>query len=148
MADTVYTGGIRYLIDHGWATSDVRVLLLSTTANYIVDPDHATLTDLMLGTNELVTTNYTRLSIGSEAAITDDTADMVHLDGDDITWTRLGPNFAGPTIGAAVVYFFVTDDTDSVPFLYLDTGLPKVVNGEDFTLQWDITGLVDVFQAP
>lgn len=148
MANGVYTAGIRYLIDNGWDTSDARVLLLDDAGTYTFDKDHDFLTDLTLGSNELSTTNYVRKALASEAESTNDTADEVRLDATDVTWTALGPASAGPTIQAAIVYFFVSADADSVPFLYLDDGMPRAVNGGDVTIQWNSEGLVNIYQAP
>lgn len=144
MANGVYTAGILRLISAGW--TDVRVLLLDDAGTYVFDKDHATLSDLTLGTNELVTDNYVRKALAGESATANDTDDEVRLDAADVTWTTLGPDIGGPDVQAAIVYFHVTNDSDSVPFLYLDDDMPKAINGEDWNIQWDTQGLVNLFQ--
>ena len=97
--------------------------------------------------DELSTTNYSRQTLTGKTTTTDNTDDEVELDSDDVVFSALGPSTGGPDVQAAVLFFFVTNDADSVPFLYLDSGgFPKTVNGEDFTVQPSAEGWVNVFQ--
>lgn len=146
MADTVYTAGIDYLITNGWTSSDLRVLLVDDGGSYSVDKDHDRLDDIT--GDELSTTGYARQAIASESQSIDNTDDEVELDGDDVTFSNLGPATGGPVVQAAVVYFHVDGtDANDVPFLYLDSGgFPKQTNGEDFTIQANVEGWVNVFQ--
>lgn len=152
MANGVYTAGIgRLIAAAGWATADPRVLLLDAAGDYTFDKDHATLAALDLGDNELNTTNYTSASdrkvLASETSAADNTDNEWVLDAGDPTWTALGPASGGPSVQAAVVYFHVDGtDANDIPFLYIDDGMPKAVNGEDFTLLWNTEGIVNLFQ--
>lgn len=147
MANGVYTAGILRLITNGWSAQDPRVLLLDNGgAAYTFNKDHDHLDD-GISAAELSTTNYVRKALASESQVADNTDDEVALDAADTVWTDLGPNSGGPTVKSAVVYFHVDGTAaNDIPFLYLDDGMPKTVNGEDLTLQWNSEGIVNLLQ--
>lgn len=147
MADTVYTAGILYLVQNGWAGADPRVLLIDDAGTYTPDKDHDQLSDLSLGSNELSTTNYARVALTTQTEAADNVDNEVVLDADNVVFSALGPNTGGPAVGAAVVYFYVDGTAaNDIPFLYLDSGFPKQTNGEDFTLVWNAEGIVNLLQ--
>lgn len=150
MANGVYTAGIQRLITNGWSGQDPRVLLIDDSAGYVFDKDHDRLND-GISAAELNTTNYTpgssRQALAGEAQNIDNTNDRVELDANDVTWTALGPSTGGPDVGAAIVYFHVDGNAaNDIPFLYLDDEMPKVVNGEDWILQWNAEGIAQLLQ--
>jgi len=136
MASGVYNnakqGGTQFV----WGTDTIMCLLNSSS--YTFDPDHDTVDNV--DANELSGTGYVRKTLASKTVTVDDTNDEVRFDAADITWT--GANFG--TVAGAVVYKFVTNDTDSVPLVWAELTSPAVTNGGDFTLQWSSDG---VFKA-
>lgn len=151
MADGVYTAGIRKLIDDGWVTSDPRVLLLDAAGTYTFDPDHAVVDDLTPAANELggpaPCPGYIRVPVSTPTLLTDLGSDQVEGRGLNATFVVLGSETAPRTIAAAVVFFHDTDDTTSVPFLFMDAVFPRAANGQDLTLQWSFDGLFTVSQT-
>lgn len=147
MANVAYTTGLLRLIQQGWATQDVRGLLIED--GYVPDPDHASLDDLSLETTELVATNYERLVVSALAESADDALDAVLLDGGDLLWASLGePD--GPTVSGLVLYFHVDGtDANDVPLFFLDNAgaedpgyrLPRQTNGGDFAITWNTVGI-------
>lgn len=131
------------LLDQGWSALDARVLLLDAAGSYAPAISDPFLSSLDLANNELgelsACANYVRKAVSSRTATADQLEDEAEAHGANITWTSLGG--VGPTARAAVVYFHVTDDTDSVPFLYYDSIFPRTLNGQDLTLQWSLDGL-------
>lgn len=143
MANVVYHGGVLQLFSVQTSSPDLRTLLLDDAGTYVADPDHDSLTDLALGSNELSTTNYSGGAGSADhhdhasVGYTHDTAnDRVELDADDAVFSSLGPASGGPDVQAAVMYIRVDGTAaNDTPLLYLDTGgFPKTVNGEDFTV--------------
>ena len=141
MTNAVYAAGNAYQAANGWSSLDVRVLLLDAAGSYIFDESHDSLDALNLGSNELNTVNYSQQALSGESVIAG--SSEADLDANDIGWTALGPNSGGPAVQAVVVYFYVDGSgTNDIPYLYLSDGFPKQVNGEDFTLHWNLSGLV------
>lgn len=119
-----------------WGSDTIMCLLLSSS--YTFDPDHDTVDNV--DANELSGTGYVRKTLASKTVTVDDTLDEVRYDAADVVWT--GANFG--TVAGAIVYKFVTNDTDSVPLVWSELTSPSLTNGGDFTLQWSTEG---VFKA-
>jgi len=155
MANGVYTAGLLKLLEEGLAAQSVRALLIDDAGSYVFDPDHASLTELDLGTNELTAAlNYERKTLAMVAASGDDTNDRVSIDASPIVWEGLGET-DGETVAAMVLYLYVDGTAaNDVPFLYLDNSaaplpanrLPRQTNGGDFTVTWNTAGIVTVKQ--
>ena len=143
MTDLAYTAGMGLLLDQGWSALDARVLLLDAAGTYAPAISDPFLSSLDLAANELGTLSacpgYERKTISSRDVVTDQLENEAEAHGANISWTSLGS--VGPTARAAVVYFHITDDTDSVPLLYFDSIFPRTLNGQDLTLQWSLEGL-------
>lgn len=94
--------------------------------------------------DEMDGTNNARKTI-TTPALTEVTgaAGYVKLTGDNQTWTALG---AGTRqVQAVLIYKHVTNDTDSVPIAYIDTGgFPFTANGGDVTITWHANGILQV----
>lgn len=147
MANTLYTAGQHHIVDNGFSGIDIRVLLVDSAGAYTVDKDHDRLDDITAA--ELSTTNYVRKSLTSESVAIDNTNDLVKYDGDDVTWTSLGPVSGGPTIQAGVVYIHIDGtDANDIPWLYIDTGgFPYDTNSGDFDILWNSSGIATEAQA-
>ena len=145
MANFIFNGFKKYMADSGaaWVSSTVKVLLVHATND--ADRDDTYVGDI--GTlGELLTsagTGYSRktLAATSLTATRDDANDVTILDADDPSWTTLDE----ATIQAAIIYIFVTNDSDSVNVAYIDTGgFPFVTNGGTFTIQFNSGGIIQV----
>lgn len=118
-----------------WTTADVRLLLLDAAGGFSEDPTIEFLTGI---DGELVGTGYDRQPITGRTIERDDAELLVRWQADATVFPDLGPASA---VGGAIVFVFVTDDSDSWPALYLDDveGTP---NGTDFTVSYDAAGLL------
>lgn len=120
--NTIYNR-LGYRLGHSdldWAGSSVlKALLLRSTGSYTVNPDHDVINDILSGGGgvEITVAGYARQTLTSKTATLDDTNDRTKLDCDDIDFGSLP---AGQTVAAAVIYEQITNDTDSIPLIYLD----------------------------
>ena len=118
-----------------WTTADVRLLLLDAAGGFSEDPT----IDFVSGiAGELAGTGYARQAIAGRTVERDDDELLVRWHADATVFPDLGP---APAVAGAIVFVFVTDDSDSWPALYLDdvAGIP---NGTDFTVSYDAAGLL------
>lgn len=132
-----------YLLAHGTLDLDsdtLKVALVMTNTTADTEKDKATLsgfTTLDRGDG----TNYADKTLASVTDTEDNTNHRAYIDCADVTWSALGAgtrNYQG-----AVVYKFVTDDTDSIPVAYIDSGgFPFAGNGGDVTMQINAAGLL------
>ena len=120
-----------------WDSNTWRVLLFDGTSTIPTEKTKNTLSGYTtLG--ELSGTGYSRKTLASLTITEDNTTDFLcAADAADVTWTAIN---AGTAVGA-LVFKFVTNDADSVPFLHLSSGFPVVTNGSDFTMQLSASGL-------
>ena len=145
MASLVYTRAKKNIADGtiDLDTHDIRVMLLKVAASTSCDTEGDVATISAFTTlGELVATNYVRKALANEAVNEDTVNDRAEFDADDVTWTALG-GATNDTIGAALVYKFVTADADSIPIAYIElTDTPT--NGGDITLQWNSEGIIQL----
>lgn len=118
-------------------TNDIRVMLLGTALVEGTVQDADTISAITL--DEITATNYARKSL-TETVTTDDTNNRGVFDATDVTWTSLG-GAVNDTIEAALIFKFVTNDTDSVPLIHLDLATTPT-NGGDITLQFNSAGIL------
>ena len=122
-----------------WQSSDIRVLLVMSNTTADTDQDAATISAFTT-LDEFDGANYVRKAPTGEAVNQDDVNNRAELDADDITWTALGARTRQGI--AMVVYKFVTDDTDSVPILYIDSGgFPFTGNGGNVAVTWNVEAI-------
>lgn len=131
MADLV-TNKCKYELFTGDANldgADLRVLLLKSSAP---TADTNVVNDLTPGTNELSVAGYSRQTLSGETVTEDDTNDFAYLDATDPVFSNLA---AGETITWAILYRFVSNDTDSPVYAGYDiTDTPT--NGGNVTIQF------------
>lgn len=123
----------------GASAADLRALLV--TDAYTYDPDHNVVNDVVA--QELTVSNYARQALTSEAVTENDTADRAQLDAADVTFSSLG---AGETIGGAIIFNFVTNDTDSWLLCFIDTN-DLATAGNNVTLQFGSTGFLHLLEV-
>jgi len=151
MADFIYNVACKQLLDGDLdfnAPDDIRVLLLEAASDE--NKDDATVSAVLAraGTTELTSTGYSRGALANEATSQDDANDRAEFDADDITFSSVS-QAASETVVAAVVYKHVTNDTDSIPILFIDsaTGLPLTPNGSDIIIAWNAQGILQLQSA-
>jgi hypothetical protein len=125
-----------------WQTSDIRVLLVMANTTADTDQDAGTIS--AIGTlDEYDGASYARKAVTGEAVNRDDANNRAELDANDITWSALG---AGTRQAQAmVVLAFVTNDSDSIPIAYIDSGgFPFAGTGSDVAVTWNAEGIVQL----
>ena len=145
MASFVYTHAAALLLkaDIDFDVDDIRVALLKTSGNTTADTelDVATI-GAFTTVGEVVTTNYSSggLALAGEIVNEDATNDRGEFDATDLVFTSLGTSVTD-TIGAALVYKFVTNFTSSIPIAYIDLA-DTTTNGGNITLSWNAEGIL------
>ena len=140
MASFVYTRAKAKLLsaDLDLNAHDIRVLLVDSTTTTDTEED----TEFISGfttLGELSGTGYVRKTLDNEAVNIDTTNNRGEFAADPVTWTGIN---AGTAV-AVLLFRFVTNDADSVPIAYIDTGgFPFVTNGGNFTITWNAEGIL------
>jgi hypothetical protein len=150
MADFVYNiakfqvlGGD---IDLSAGGDDIRVLLLESATDENKDDTTITAVLARAGTTELTSTGYSRQALANEATSQDDTDDEGVFDADNVTFSGVSQAGSEDAV-ACVVYKHVTNDGDSVPLIFIDSGFPVTPNGSDITISWAAEGILNLNDA-
>jgi len=147
MADFAYTYGLAGLMGLtagpiNLQTGDIRVRLVMTNTTCDTEKD-ATVLSGFTTLDTMNGANYVDKALTTEAVTAVTASDRGKFDADDVTWTALGVGTRN--VLAAVVYKFVTNDTDSIPIFYLDSGFSSptgvAANGGDFKITWHTDGI-------
>lgn len=145
MANFVYTNAKRAILagEIDLASDDIRALIVMTNTTADTDEDAATL-GAITTLDEFDGSGYTRQALTTTEVTADAANDRGVFSADDVTFANVS---AGTRSAAAfVIYKHVTDDTDAVPLLYIDTvtgiTLPFAPNGGDVLLNWAASGVL------
>lgn len=117
--------------DEDWVVGDYRSLLL--TGVVTIDPDHATVANVLAVNTEAVDASYGRVAFTTPTVTQDDTNDRANLDADTLDYGAL--DNVTPT---AVVIYRHVDGTDAND-LYVsthDTNFGTAANGAGYTVVW------------
>ena len=143
MADSAYTNFKRGLLEGEFdlnATDDIRIALLMTNTTADTEEDVATISAFTT-LDEMDGANYSRAALASEAVAADNANDRGEFDADNVTFSSLGAGTRD--IAGILLYKHVTDDTDSVPMAWIDSGgFPITANGGDLTISWNAEGIL------
>lgn len=154
MASGMYNAAKLSLMKADMDLDSILVAML-VDSTYVFDEDQENVDDTAgihdVVDHEIACTNYTggadydttdRVSITQTVTLSG--GDGV-LDAVDITWPTLG-NGANAIIGGVVIYLDVgKNDLNSLLLVFIE--LPDTLtNGEDFTIQWDSTGILRLVQ--
>lgn len=144
MASFVYTHA-KYLLATGaidFTSDDMRVLIVMTNTTADTEKDVEFVDDFTT-LDEYDGSSYARKALASEAVNQDDANDRAEFDATDIQWATLG---AGTRQAQAMVLIkHVTDDTDSLPIAYIDTGgFPFSGNGGNVDVTWNAEGILQL----
>ena len=140
MANFIYEKALTKIAlgDIHFDTDDIRVLLVGT----ITTADTETEVEFISGfttLDEFTDASYARKTLTTKAVNEDLANNRAEFDADNVTWTAL----TGDTAQAAIVYKFVTNDADSIPIAYIDTGgFPQTPAGADLTINWNAEGII------
>ncbi len=140
----VFNGGMYqvWTVATDFLNDDMRVLLVDDA--YVNDRDFVFVADV--AANEIATTNYVRKVLAGKTITQDDINDRVLVDATDPLWVNLGPPVGGPIAQGIIMFRQVTNDADSplIGFNELTTAPPGTqVNGRNFEIQWDPSGIVE-----
>ena len=89
---------------------------------------------------------YARVAIGSEASNVNDSSDRAEFDGNDVSFTGLGGD-ATRAIQGALVFKFVTNDTDSIPIAFVDFTTDMPLTATQIDVPWASGGILQLSQA-
>lgn len=122
--------------------ADLRVALCMTNTTADTEED----VDFLSGfttLDECDGANYARVDLANVGLTRDDTNDVSFVDADDAVFSNLG---AGTRQNqGALVHLHVTDDDDSFPAFWIDTGgFPFDGTGSNNTIQWAAGGIAEV----
>lgn len=138
----VYTPAKKFLLNGGLDldSQDMRVLLVMTNTTADTDQDAGTIS--AFGTlDEMDGANYVRKALANEAVNEDDPNNRAEFDADDVVWTSLGAGTR--SMQGLVVFRFVTNDADSIPIAFIDSGgFPVAANGLNFSVSWNAEGIL------
>lgn len=124
---------------------DLRVMLLKTSGSTTADTDQDAATISAITTlGELVATGYARQALASEAVNRDDANNRAEFDAADVAFGAIG-GAVNDTIGAILLFKFVTNDSDSIPIAYIDnagSSFSMPTNGSTISITWNAEGIV------
>lgn len=142
----VYTKALTKIAlgDIHFDTDDIRVALVMTNTTADTEEDVEFMDDF--GTlDEMDGANYARKAL-TEAVNEDTTNDRAEFDAADLTWTSLGAGTR--SMAGAIVLLHVTNDTDSIPIIYIDSGgFPKAASGGDIGMTFNTEGILQFANA-
>lgn len=142
MASFIYNEAKKQFASGGinLTTADIRVILVMTNTTADTEDDVNTISGFST-LDEMDGANYARGALSGEAVNEDATNNRAEFDATDYTFSSLG---AGTRqVQAAVIYAHVTNDADSIPIAYIDTGgFPFTANGGDVVIQWNAEGII------
>lgn len=148
MADFAFTEGLHNTLlgDMEWDAFDIRVALLMSNTTAPVDDgtgrDAATLSAITL--DEFDGAGYSRSGdIG--ATLTKGTPNNTSkFDAANITFSSISAGTR--VIQAMLVYRHITNDTDAIPLLYIDSpaAFPYTADGNDLVIAWHADGIMQL----
>lgn len=135
MASRIYPSAYTMLVDQtlDWENDTIRALLVSDVATY--DRTHDRVNDVTA--NEL--SDATRVTL-TTIAPADNGSDRFTFDASDATFAS---QTGSQTVGAAIVYKFITDDASSPLIAFID-GTDLATNGTDVLVTWGTNGVFDI----
>lgn len=146
MANFVYNEAKRAIaageMNFAEAGIDMRVILVMTNTTCDTEDD-VNFIDDWTTLDEYDGASYARQAIGTQVINEDVANNRAEIDGVDVTFTSLGVGTRQAQ--AAIIYKHVTNDADSVPICFIDTGgFPFDGNGGDVTIQWNAEGILQI----
>lgn len=124
------------------SSADLRVILAMTNTTADTEKDKNFISSFTT-LDECNGANYARADLAGVTLVRDDPNLIVYVDATDATFTNLG---AGTRQNqGAILYVHVTNDADSYPFAWIDSGgFPFDGTGANNTIQWNALGMVQL----
>jgi hypothetical protein len=123
-------------------TDDLRVILVMTFTTADTEDDVNTISGFTT-LDEYDHVGYARVAIANLQINEDAANDRAEVDGDNTVFASLGVGTR--QCQAAIVYKHVTNDADSVPIAFYDTGgFPFDGTGSNVTIQWNTQGILQI----
>lgn len=128
-------------IDLGAAGDDMRVLLVMNTTTADTEDDVNVISGFTT-LDELDDSGYARQALANEVVNEDAPNNRAEFDADDAVFTFNGDGTRDTQ--AAIVHKHVTNDVDSVPHTFVDSGGFPISSGQtgSVTIQWNAEGIV------
>jgi len=125
-----------------WGSADFRLLLAMTNTTADTEKNANTISGFTT-LDECNGSSYARVDLAGVTLVRDDGNAIVYLDATDATFATLG---AGTRQNqGAVLYVHVTNDTDSYPAAWIDSGgFPFDGTGANNVVQWNALGIVQI----
>lgn len=121
-------------------TDDLRVMLVMTNTTADTEDDANTISGFTT-LDEYDGSGYARQALANETISEDAANDRAEVDADDAVFASLGAGTRQAQ--AAIVFKHVTNDTDSVPIAFIDSGgFPFDGTGSNLTIQWNAEGIL------
>lgn len=142
MANFVFNEAKRaYLAGEFDMDTDVFKVVLVMTNTTADTEDDVNLMNGFTTLDECDGASYARQVLANKAINEDASNDRAEFDADDAQFASLGAGARNNQ--AAIIYKHVTDDTDSIPVAYIDTGgFPFQGNGGNIDVQWNVEGIL------
>ena len=139
MAWTIYNNAKEQIALAGlnWSSATVRIMLVTSSYTPSID-SHNFVSDV--SANEISGGGYARQTLAGQAVAQDNTNDRANLTATNPTWTSLTNTFR-----YAIMYRFVTSDSDSWVIAYEDLGA-QTITAADFTIDFDGASSSDVLR--
>ena len=130
-------------LDFDEAGNDIRVALLMTNTTADTEKTKTTLTGAggFTTLDDCDGANYVRKALANQVVSEDAGGNRGEFSADAVTWTALGVGTR--QVQGMLIYKFVTNDSDSIPIAWIDTGgFPFWGNGSDVTMTPNAQGLL------
>lgn len=124
-----------------FANDDIRVMIVSTDTTVDTEED-TTFIDQFTTLDEFDGANYVRKTLANLVVTKDDANDRAEFSADNVVWSSLGSGTR--SAAGLLIYKFVSDDTDSIPIMFIDDSAPFTPNGGDVTAQWPAEGIIQL----
>jgi hypothetical protein len=123
-----------------WAGSDIRAILCMSNTTADTEKDADTISGITT-LDESDATGYARVALTGEASNIDDTNDRAEMDANDVVFSGLSGNATRDYQGV-LLYRHVTNDTDSVPVVFVEFSSTVTKNATSVTIPWNAEGII------
>lgn len=145
MANFLYTNAKRALLagELDLDANTIRCLLVMTNTTADTEKDKLTISGFTT-LDEMDGSGYSRQTLSGKAVAADNTNNRGEFTASDITFQNVSAGTR--SVAAAILYKFITDDTDSVPIAYIDTAgslaFPLTPNGGNIKIAANAEGFI------
>lgn len=143
MANVTYRRAKRDILkgDIDFDVDDIRAILVMT--NTTVDTEETVTTISGFTTlDEMDGSGYARVALTGEAVSEDAINNRAEFDATDTVFSSLGVGTRD--IEGALLYLHVTNDSDSIPLVFLDFAPDVSANGGDITITYNSEGIIQL----